>query len=232
MRQIVAAGGRRIDTMFEVPAESSDGEAAGDRTYRASRGRSGLPRRSQPPRRGVLGRDSDTSAEAPAGAACPPTIAATAAAPGGSGAPAILSRESRAREWPGPWPRPLPQGMGAEGGRCAPPRHALGRFLRRRAFMPALIPPPHHRDRGWVCGLRRDLRFPGHWCPRPAERGASTAAATEPAAELGSVGTPVAASAFAAAAVIDVALATCHLPLATYRLMCSVLLLPPPPHPH
>ena len=55
-------------------------------------------------------------------------------------------------------------------------------------------PPTHHRDRGWVGRLRRDLRFPGHWRLRPAARGAPTAAATEPAA-----GTPVAASAFAAA---------------------------------
>ena len=70
MRRIVAAGGRRMDTMLEVPAESSDGEAADDRTYRASGGRSEQPRRSQPPRRGVLGRGSDTSGEAPAGAPC------------------------------------------------------------------------------------------------------------------------------------------------------------------
>ena len=84
MLQIVAAGGRRLDTMFEVPAESSDGEAAGDKTYKASRGRPVLPKRSQPPRRGVIGRDSVTSAEAPAGAACPPTIAEAASAGYGS----------------------------------------------------------------------------------------------------------------------------------------------------
>ena len=64
-------------------------------------------------------------------------------------------------------------------------------------------PAPHHRDQGWVGGLRRAPPLPGQWPLRPAERGASTAAATEPAAELVSVGTPVAASAFAAAAVID-----------------------------